>query len=1551
MKTGKSGIPRKIIRLQPLVISTLAAVLGLWVLSGTPVQAVVNADYTALPPFTSTEVKPNVLFILDNSNSMDEDVDGAAVGGRSALSRSEIARKAILQIVRDQKDNMRFGLLAYRQSDVSRRYIHNSFYYNSYGSSTYDVNATPSPKDPTENGKRYPNPSDPGEFIYYDTALPYYSASSSGNGYCYARNYREGGRNDSYWCYHTKTGDKVTPPGKSRYQLESKYGYRNYFNTYKFNATDSDIAAGFSQFGYEMSWVPVGPTWFAGSSPGDGILHVNIDDSSDSHIAEMEAKLATSQFHTKKDTPLRNAGFTPIAGTIDSAKNFFKGIRIHTARGVVETNPITLECQNNYVILVTDGLPSVNKYGKTGNADSLLAELKASITSLRSTKNTNFSKPFDVQTYVIGFALPPELGSKLDDLAVAGGTDIDGKALLANSAIELGQKLKILFRDISKKVASGASASVVSSSSSGEGVTYQSVFYPEYTDDFSPSNQVKWVGNISSLFVDSFGNLREDTDGDKQFDIEDDYFVVYRNNGSGVVVRRYKDSNKNNLLDLNEDLNGNGFLDHDLNEDKNRNGVLDGGEDLNGNNLLDISVDEDRNGNGLLDVDEDANNNGELDPGEDLNGDYKLYEEDEVIDEVNISDLGYLWEANDWLNEITDADIVTQRTYASVGGRRYIFTFVDSDGDKVVGDGEQVTFTEDKSAILADHLLVYPTLTDEPAWLSAIRRDGNYEDFFDNQAKRIINFIRGKDQATYVSSTSPSYTLGAMRSRQADYDDDGNIETWRLGDIIHSGPLAVGRASESFHLLYDDESYADFADKYLKRRNVIYVGGNDGMVHAFNAGFYDSDNKKVNKYSITRAEPYLDENNDGSWNSGEEYTDRNYNSKYDDGIGEEAQHELGSELWAYIPYNLLPHLRWLTSVDYEHVYYNDLSPRVFDAKIFTEEAACSSDIKSAACIHPHGWGTVLVTGMRFGGGHYAEKKSYDFSSGSMGWSFAPAAKVRQSFVDGTWVIEAKRGVGNPKLISPANIDIDASVVKNVEIRFLTTAIDSGSGGTRLYWDTVGNEGREKWNEGSVAIGAPSVDVSGNFYTYTFDMSGDSRWDGTIKRLRLDPQGAFTKLSIAEIDYIDIGDGRGYSSSYTVIDVTNPEIAPTVLAELNPPGLGFTTSMPTVVPIKSKDDTSKNDWYLVFGSGPNNNQIADTVALTTATSNTTGKLYVASLKDIAQEHELKMLDSDGELSSGEHVFAEFDSDTIISAMITVDLDLDFDADVVYFGTTSGNERDGWGGKMRRILFNDGDQDTTTWIGDSTLFELPHGQSITAAASIGMDNKKNFWIYFGGGRYFVRDDVSILNSQNYYGIKEPRRANNYLTKVSVDDLTWGTVTKDELLDTSDANVFDDKKITGMGDLDNWYKLIHEIDMNRSGWMIDLDTLGERNLGQAALLGGLVTFTTYTPYADLCSMDGVSDGYGLYYKTGTSYYKSIFGFTHDDQNGNKKIDEGEKVIDKKFRIGRGVTFSPAIHTGGDDGSSAIFQSSDGSITTVEEANPGFTKSQKTGWKNMTQ
>ena len=58
-----------------------------------------------------------------------------------------------------------------------------------------------------------------------------------------------------------------------------------------------------------------------------------------------------------------------------------------------------------------------------------------------------------------------------------------------------------------------------------------------------------------------------------------------------------------------------------------------------------------------------------------------------------------------------------------------------------------------------------------------------------------------------------------------------NRRGWVLGDIVHSTPVVVGAPSD----FVIEESYQNFQAANQNRRKMVYVGANDGMLHAFDA--------------------------------------------------------------------------------------------------------------------------------------------------------------------------------------------------------------------------------------------------------------------------------------------------------------------------------------------------------------------------------------------------------------------------------------------------------------------------------------------------------------------------------------------------------------------------------------------------------------------------------------------------------------------------------------------------------------------------------------------
>lgn len=162
------------------------------------------------------------------------------------------------------------------------------------------------------------------------------------------------------------------------------------------------------------------------------------------------------------------------------------------------------------------------------------------------------------------------------------------------------------------------------------------------------------------------------------------------------------------------------------------------------------------------------------------------------------------------------------------------------------------------------------------------------------------------------------------------------MKTWKLGDLIHSAPQVVASPSDRYDAKYGDLSYQAYLVKYANRRQVIYAGANDGMLHAFNGGYYHPGDDPA------------------TGTSGSPITEHGWFTRTP--TDNSAGPLLGDELWGFIPQQLLPHLQWLTRTDYQHVYYVDLQPTIADVRIFTPDVD-----------HPNGWGTILIGGMRLGG--------------------------------------------------------------------------------------------------------------------------------------------------------------------------------------------------------------------------------------------------------------------------------------------------------------------------------------------------------------------------------------------------------------------------------------------------------------------------------------------------------------------------------------------------------------------------------------------------------
>jgi type IV pilus assembly protein PilY1 len=321
-----------------------------------------------------------------------------------------------------------------------------------------------------------------------------------------------------------------------------------------------------------------------------------------------------------------------------------------------------------------------------------------------------------------------------------------------------------------------------------------------------------------------------------------------------------------------------------------------------------------------------------------------------------VDDHGNLREDNGDFELVYEDDNIIQFYFDGTNGTRIQRDYVSA--AEPYGDGSwdetNVSMNDLRSMWEAGKNLALRDLAANPRKVFTTLDKQNLVEFDPSDAALFKDYLRSPDAAD--AEALMDYILGedqpGMRPRTVYVDTDGDTAadtegTWRLGDIIYSTPAVVGRPMENYDEIYSDPTYDAFERQYTRgagpnlepRPTVVYVGANDGMLHAINAGCYKAG----------------DERTTGTVEHGRYTTD--YPAYFTSALGRSP--ELGEEIWSFVPHNLLPHLQWLADPNYMHVYYVDLKPKTVDARIFPDDAT-----------HPNGWGTVLIGALRYGGKNY-----------------------------------------------------------------------------------------------------------------------------------------------------------------------------------------------------------------------------------------------------------------------------------------------------------------------------------------------------------------------------------------------------------------------------------------------------------------------------------------------------------------------------------------------------------------------------------------------------
>lgn len=253
-----------------------------------------------------------------------------------------------------------------------------------------------------------------------------------------------------------------------------------------------------------------------------------------------------------------------------------------------------------------------------------------------------------------------------------------------------------------------------------------------------------------------------------------------------------------------------------------------------------------------------------------------------------------------------------------------------------------------------------------------------------------------------------------------------------LGDIVSSEARYVQTPLYN----YLDTNYSAYKTDKTTRAGAVYVGANDGMLHAFDA--------------IT-----------------------------------------GQELWAYIPSMVLPNLYKLADKNYptdstKHQFYVDNSPETGDICPTAPTTACTAAQ----------WKTILVGGLNRGGkGYYALDITnpsspallWEFTDQNLGYTYGNPTITKLK--DGTWVVLVSAGYNNVDGTSTADVGKGRLYILNAAtgevIRSISTGIGSAttpSGLSRISAHVLQS------STDNTAIAAYGGDNLGN--VWRFDINND-----------------------------------------------------------------------------------------------------------------------------------------------------------------------------------------------------------------------------------------------------------------------------------------------------------------------------------------------------------------------------------------------------------------------------------------------------------------------------
>jgi type IV pilus assembly protein PilY1 len=299
--------------------------------------------------------------------------------------------------------------------------------------------------------------------------------------------------------------------------------------------------------------------------------------------------------------------WTPFAEAYYNAIGYFArtdsgasrtALRLNGADFIEALNPSQYRCQQNFVLLVTDGSSTADRNSSVNDLAGLYAQLAGKPSGWASTcanyagsKNLPvlawIAKNENISEFSLASATNPPLPQELESrdvittfvVSTGGSNGETGECnsinLLSETAAnggttlrqatnnDLGDKIREIFNEIERQSASGTAASILSNSQGSGANILQAVFHPRKKFvDGATSTEATWVGEIHNLwyYIDpQLGNstIREDTDFSTTsphhvLDLRNDYIVSFFFDyiTNQTMVRRHQDTDGDGDVDV-----------------------------------------------------------------------------------------------------------------------------------------------------------------------------------------------------------------------------------------------------------------------------------------------------------------------------------------------------------------------------------------------------------------------------------------------------------------------------------------------------------------------------------------------------------------------------------------------------------------------------------------------------------------------------------------------------------------------------------------------------------------------------------------------------------------------------------------------------------------------------------------------------------------------------------------------------------------------------------------------------------------------------------------